>query len=147
MTDFGDFANIDVDRLLRGVDEQLAKSDELQRRLPMVVGRGEDADGMVVVEYAQEGIRTLDIHPKAMRLAAAELSEKVKEAVHAATTDLQREIEELMAELFGTAATPSRLMNDPEALLKPIRQAEANYDRAFENVMGELDRIRRDLDL
>ncbi|MGW3342915.1 YbaB/EbfC family nucleoid-associated protein [Nonomuraea rubra] len=147
MTDFGDFANIDVERLLRGVDEQLAKSDELQRRMPLLVGRGEDADGMVAVEYAQEGIRTLDIHPKAMRLAAVELSEKIKEAVGAATADLQRATEELMAELFGTAATPSRLMNDPQALLKPIKQAEANYDRAFENVMGELDRIRRDLDL
>ncbi|UBU14590.1 YbaB/EbfC family nucleoid-associated protein [Nonomuraea gerenzanensis] len=147
MTDFGDFANIDVERLLRGVDEQLAKSDELQRRMPLLVGRGEDADGMVVVEYAGEGIRTLDIHPKAMRLAAVELSEKIKEAVSAATADLQRATEELMAELFGTAVNPSRLINDPQALLAPIKQAEANYDRAFENVMGELDRIRRDLDL
>ncbi|MFG1703419.1 YbaB/EbfC family DNA-binding protein [Nonomuraea sp. M3C6] len=140
MTDFGDFGNIDMDKLLHGVDLQVAKAEELQKAMTRLVGRGEDEDGLVVAEYAQEGLRTVDIHPKGMRLSAEELSEKVKIAVSEATADLQRQVGELMAELFGEQGSP-------EAMLKRVNRAEASYDRAFEDVMGELDRIRRDLDL
>ncbi|NUR91623.1 MAG: YbaB/EbfC family DNA-binding protein [Nonomuraea sp.] len=147
MTDFGDFGNIDMDRLLRSVDDQFAKAEELQKAMADVVGRGEDDDHLVLVEYAQEGLRTLDLHPKAMRLSAAELSEKIKAAVQDAALDLQRQVNELMGEVFGEAANPMRLLDNPEKALRQVRQAEASYERAFDDVMGELDQIRRNLDL
>ncbi|MFI6918575.1 YbaB/EbfC family nucleoid-associated protein [Nonomuraea spiralis] len=147
VTDFGDFGNIDMDRLLHSVDEQLNKSDELQKGMTALVGRGEDEAHLVLVEYAQEGMRTLEIRPKAMRLSAAELSERIRAAFQEATADLQRQAEELMTELFGASGNPMRLMENPEQALRGVRQAEASYERAFEDVMGELDRIRRDLDL
>ncbi|SEM05505.1 YbaB/EbfC family nucleoid-associated protein [Nonomuraea pusilla] len=147
MTEFGDFANIDIDKLLRGTDEQFAKAEQLQQEMAKVVGRAEDPDGLVTVEYAQEGLRTLDLHPKAMRLGAAELAEKIKATIEAATADLQRGVNELMSEIYGEEHNPMRFLNDPEGALSQVRQAEATYERTFEDVMGELDRIRRRLDL
>ncbi|MEU1386283.1 MULTISPECIES: YbaB/EbfC family DNA-binding protein [unclassified Nonomuraea] len=147
MTDFGDFGNIDMDRLLSSMDEQLSKSEELQRAMSALVGRGEDEGHLVVVEYAQEGLRTLDIQPKAMRLSAAELSERIKDAVAAATADLRRQADELLTEMFGVSGNPMRMLENPDRALREVRKAEASYERAFEDVMGELDRIRRELDL
>ncbi|NUP00432.1 MAG: YbaB/EbfC family DNA-binding protein [Nonomuraea sp.] len=147
MTDFGDFGNIDMDRLLRGVDDQFTKAEELQKAMADVVGRAEDDDHLVLAEYAQEGLRTLDLHPKAMRLSAAELSEKIKAAVQDAALDLQRQVNELMAEVYGEESNPMRLMENPDRALRQVRQAEASYERAFDDVMGELDQIRRKLDL
>ncbi|MEV4110562.1 YbaB/EbfC family DNA-binding protein [Nonomuraea sp. NPDC049695] len=146
MTDFGDFGNIDMDRLLHSVDQQIAKAEELEKAMAKLVGRAEDEDHLVLVEYAQEGLRTLEIRPKGMRLGAAELSEKIKATVQDAVADLHRLSSELMAEMFG-AASPMRMVEDSAAMLKQVKRAEASYDRAFEDVMGELDRIRRDLDL
>jgi hypothetical protein len=147
VTDFGDFGDIDIDRLLRGVDEQSAKVEELQKAMLGLVGRGEDEDRLVLVEYAQEGLRTLDLRPKAMRLSAGELSEKIKAAVQDAMADLQRQVTGLMGEVYGEDGNPMRLLENPERALRQVRKAEASYERAFEDVMGDLDRIRRDLDL
>ncbi|MFI9589411.1 YbaB/EbfC family nucleoid-associated protein [Nonomuraea sp. NPDC052265] len=147
MTDFGDFGNIDMDRLLDNMDKQLSKSEELQKAMSALVGRGEDEGHLVLVEYGQEGLRTLDIQPKAMRLSAVELSERIKAAIEQATADLQRQADELLTQLFGEASNPMRMLENPERALRPVRKAEASYERAFEDVMGELDRIRRDLDL
>ncbi|MFD2355673.1 hypothetical protein ACFSTC_49975 [Nonomuraea ferruginea] len=36
-----------------------------------------------------------------------------------------------------------KLATDPSSALNDIKNAEAAYDRAFTDVMGELDRIRR----
>jgi DNA-binding protein YbaB len=147
VTDFGDFGNIDMDRLLSGVDEQFTKAEELQKAMTALVGRAEDEAGLVVVEYAQEGLRTLDLHPKAMRLSAGELSEKIKAAVQDAALDLQRQVNDLMAEVYGEESNPMRLLENPDRALRQVKQAEASYERAFEDVMGELDRIRRNMDL
>ncbi|MEV0233323.1 YbaB/EbfC family DNA-binding protein [Nonomuraea sp. NPDC050786] len=146
MTDFGDLGGIDMDRLLHSVDQQIARAEELEKAMAKLVGRAEDEDHLVLVEYAQEGLRTLEIRPKGMRLSAAELSEKIKAAVQDAVADLHRLSGELMAEMFG-AASPMRMIEDSTAMLKQVKRAEASYDRAFEDVMGEMDRIRRDLDL
>lgn len=147
VTDFGDFGNIDMDRLIDSMDQQLSKSEELQKAMSALVGRGEDEGHLVVVEYAHEGLRTLDIRPKAMRLSAVELSERIKAAIEEATADLQRQADELMTEMFGEAGNPLRMMENPDRALRHVRKAEASYERAFEDVMGELDRIRRELDL
>ncbi|MET9066863.1 YbaB/EbfC family nucleoid-associated protein [Streptosporangium sandarakinum] len=145
--EFGDFANIDVDKLLNGADGQFAKMEELQKSLATLVGHAQDDDGLVIVEYAAEGLRELQLHPKAMRLSSGELAERIKEVLHAATQDLQDQVNAAMAETFGEEDNPMRLVQDPDAALQQLKSAEAAYNRTFEDVMGELDRIRRRLDL
>lgn len=147
MQEFGDFANIDIDKLLKGADEQFARMEEVQKNMADLVGHAQDDDGLVTVEYAAEGIRELQLHPKAMRLGAGELAEKVKDVIAAATMDLQKQVNEVMAEAFGEEDNPMSYINDPEKAMNQIKDAEAAYNRTFDDVMGELDSIRRRMDL
>ncbi|MBT2224515.1 YbaB/EbfC family nucleoid-associated protein [Nonomuraea sp. NEAU-A123] len=147
MQEFGDFANIDIEKLLKGADEQFARIEELQKNMTDIVGRAQDDDGLVTIAYGSEGLRDLLLHPKAMRLSSGELSELIKEQLQAATADLQRQVTEAMGEAFGDEDNPMKYVDDPEAALHKIKEAESAYNRTFEDVMGELDRIRRRLDL
>ncbi|MER6943400.1 YbaB/EbfC family nucleoid-associated protein [Nonomuraea sp. NPDC000554] len=147
MQEFGDFANIDIDKLLKTADGQFAQMEELQKTMADLVGRAQDEDGLVVVEYSAEGLHELELHPKAMRLSSGELAEMIKEVVREAAADLQKQVSEAMGEVFGEEDNPMKFINDPEAALEQVRSAEASYNRTFEDVMGELDRIRRRLDL
>ncbi|MEW9546972.1 YbaB/EbfC family nucleoid-associated protein [Nonomuraea sp. NPDC050783] len=144
MQEFGDFAKIDIDKLLAGMDDQFNRLGEFQRAAGDVVGRAEEENGMVVVEYGQNGVRELELHPKAMRLGSAELADLIKATLAEAVADYQRRFAELMAGVFGESGNP---LADPEAALEEVKRAEAIHDRAFTDVMGELDRIRRRLEL
>ncbi|WP_271221872.1 YbaB/EbfC family nucleoid-associated protein [Streptosporangium carneum] len=121
--------------------------EELQKDLSTLVGRAQDEDGLVAVEYAAEGLRELDLHPKAMRLSSGELAERIKLVVHQAAEDLREQVEAAMGRAFGEENNPMKLLGDPEAVLGRVREAEVTYNRTFEDVMGELDRIRRRLEL
>ncbi|WP_326825244.1 YbaB/EbfC family nucleoid-associated protein [Streptosporangium sp. NBC_01756] len=144
---FGDFANIDIEKLLNGADSQFARMEELQETMGTLVGHAQDDGGLVTVEYAAEGIRELVLHPKALRLSASELAEKIKIVIAEATADLQKQVNEAMGEVFGEEDNPMKFVNDPDAAINQIKDAEAAYNRTFEDVMGELDRIRRRMDL
>lgn len=145
--DFGDFANIDVEKLLSGDSAHFRRMEELQRDVAGLVGRARDEDGLVAVEYAAEGLRQLDLHPKAMRLGSGELAEKIKLVVHEAARDLREQLEGAMDRAFGAENNPMKALGDAEAALGQVREAASAYDRTFDDVMGELDRIRRRLEL
>ncbi|MET9337146.1 MULTISPECIES: YbaB/EbfC family nucleoid-associated protein [unclassified Nonomuraea] len=147
MQDFGDFANLDIDKLLKTADEQFARVEEMQKTMGELVGRAQDEDGLVSAEYTSAGLTGLELHPKAMRLSSGELAEKVKAVVQDATADLQRQVNETMGEVFGEDENPMKFINNPDAALEQVKNAEAAYNRTFEDVMGELDKIRRRLDL
>ncbi|MEV0196948.1 YbaB/EbfC family nucleoid-associated protein [Nonomuraea sp. NPDC050691] len=147
MQEFGDFANIDIDKLLKGADEQFARIEELQKSMSTIVGRAQDDDGLVTVEYGSEGLRELQLHPKAMRLSSGELADLIKVVFRDAAADLQTQVSGAMSETFGEDDNPMKYVNNPDEALNKIKEAEAAYNRTFEDVMGELDRIRRRLDL
>ncbi|MEV0148073.1 MULTISPECIES: YbaB/EbfC family nucleoid-associated protein [unclassified Nonomuraea] len=147
MQEFGDFANIDIDKLLKGADEQFARIEELQKSMSTIVGRAQDDDGLVTVECGSEGLRELQLHPKAMRLSSGELADLIKVVLRDATADLQTQVSGAMSEAFGEDDNPMKYVENPEEALNKIKEAESAYNRTFEDVMGELDRIRRRLDL
>ncbi|SEU36847.1 hypothetical protein [Nonomuraea wenchangensis] len=144
MQEFGDFAKIDVDKLMKGIDDQLGRLGKFQESVGECVGRAEDENGFVKVEYGQDGVQLLELHPKAMRLSSGELAELIKATLAEATADFQRAFSDMMVDTLGQDVDLSR---NPEKLLEDVKQAEEIYDRAFTDVMGELDRIRRRLDL
>ncbi|WP_248961033.1 YbaB/EbfC family nucleoid-associated protein [Sphaerisporangium perillae] len=145
MTEFGDFGNIDIDKLLSGAQQQLAQVEELQRRTAELVGRAQDKDGLVTVEYTGQGLHELQLNPRAMRLASVDLAALIKTTVQEAVGDLARQTNELMEEMFGVEDNPMKLLSDPEAALAQVKQAEAAYNHTFEEVMSDLDQIRRRL--
>ncbi|MFC4584693.1 YbaB/EbfC family nucleoid-associated protein [Sphaerisporangium corydalis] len=146
MTEFGGFANMDVEKLLSDAQRQVSQLEELQRRTVGVVGEAQDKDGLVTVEYAADGLRDLRLNPRAMRLASADLADLIKTVAREAAQDLERKTGELMGEVFGEADNPMNLLRDPEAALAKIREAEGAYDRTFDQVMGDLEEIRRRLE-
>ncbi|MEV6031677.1 YbaB/EbfC family DNA-binding protein [Nonomuraea sp. NPDC052116] len=139
----GDFGGLDIDRILRNADQQMARAGELQRVLQDLTGRAQDEDGFVVAEFGSTGLKELLLHPKAMRLNSAELAERIKAVIAEASADLQRRISEQMGNVFGEEDNPMRFGHDPEGVMDLIRQAGAAYDRTHEDLMGELDRIRQ----
>ncbi|MFI6290910.1 YbaB/EbfC family nucleoid-associated protein [Nonomuraea sp. NPDC050790] len=137
MREFGEFADIDVDKLLKGADEQLARMAELQEKLDSCVGRAQDENGMVTVACSQGGVSELHLHPKALRMSSVELADLIKEVLNEAARDLQRQVNEGVSAEFG----------EIEDSAAQVKEAEAAYNRTFGDVMGELDRIRRRLEL
>ncbi|MEV4381447.1 YbaB/EbfC family nucleoid-associated protein [Streptosporangium sp. NPDC049644] len=146
MREFGDFANIDIDKLLSGAESQFAQMGRAQEDMAGVVGRAQDEDELVTVEYAVEGLRTLDIHPKAMRLSSSELAEKIKAVLQDASRDLQVRLSAAMGEMFGEEMNPMKFIANPDAAMGRFDSAQDAYRRTFDDVMGELDRIRRRLE-
>ncbi|MEU4571955.1 YbaB/EbfC family nucleoid-associated protein [Nonomuraea sp. ATR24] len=136
------FDSLDVDQVIRNADLQMGRVAELQQEMAKVVGRAEDEDGLVKVEIGGPGLQELHLHPKAMRLTSGELAERIKETIAAATADHRRQMTEAMEALFG-AENPLRFADDPEGALEQARQAEAVYNKTFEDVMGELARIHQ----
>ncbi|MEV0380012.1 YbaB/EbfC family nucleoid-associated protein [Nonomuraea sp. NPDC050643] len=137
-----DFGGLDFDKILKNADQQMARAGELQETLKGLVGRAEDEEGLVLVEYGQAGLQELRLHPKAMRLSSGELGERIKLLVQEAAADLRRQVDEQMEELFG-ADNPMRFSRDPEGALEQVRLAESAYNRTFEDLMGQMDRIRQ----
>ncbi|WP_067172435.1 hypothetical protein [Microtetraspora niveoalba] len=146
MTGFGDFANIDIDQLMRRGDQQIEQMRRFEQVMSDLVGRAQDEDRLVTVEYAGDGLRELELHPKAMRLSSGELAEKIKETIKAASEDMQRQVEEASEQVFGKEDNPMGLLKDPDAVMDKIKEAEGLYNQTFDDVMADLDRIRRRLE-
>ncbi|MEV0967298.1 hypothetical protein [Microtetraspora glauca] len=146
MTGFGDFANIDIEQFIQRGDREVAQMREFENALSSLVGRARDEDGLVSVEYTSVGLGELELHPKAMRLSSGELAEKIKATIKEAGEDLQRQVMEASEETFGKDGNPMKLLEDPGAISDGVAAMTQSYNRTFEDVMGELERIKRQLD-
>jgi hypothetical protein len=140
-----DLDGLDLDRILRNADAQMARSVELQKTLAELVGQAEDEDGLVSVEFGGTGLKDLRLHPKAMRLTSGELAARIKQVLEEAAADLRRKTAEAMEEAFGED-NPMRFAQDPDGVAEQARRAVAAYDRTYEDLMGQLDRLRARLD-
>ncbi|MEO3810480.1 YbaB/EbfC family nucleoid-associated protein [Sphaerisporangium sp. B11E5] len=132
--DFGDFAHIDAEKLLRGTQEQFARLEELQRRTGAVTGVARDENGLVRAEYTQDGLRDLRIDPRAMELSSGDLAELIKQVIAAAADDLRARAAALMSEVFGSPGTP------------PPSPPNEPPGRTDEEMTARLDTLRRRLD-
>ncbi|WP_043620955.1 YbaB/EbfC family nucleoid-associated protein [Nonomuraea candida] len=140
-----EFGALDFDRILRNADAQMARVGEVRASLVTMVGRAQDEDGLVTVEFGNGGLKDLTLHPKAMRLTSGELAERIKLVFDEAVADLQRQMSGIMEETFG-AENPLRFGADPEGAMEQVRETQAAYDRTYEDLMGQLDRIRQRLE-
>ncbi len=136
-----EFGAMDLNRVLKNADAQMARAGELQQVLAELVGTAADRDGLVQVEMGSAGLKNLHLHPKAMRLTSGELAERIQLVIAEASADLRRKVTEAMQELFGDD-NPMRYANDPDGPMAQVREAEAAYNRTFDDLMGELDQIR-----
>ncbi|OPG02772.1 YbaB/EbfC family nucleoid-associated protein [Microbispora sp. GKU 823] len=143
----GGFEDFDMERFRERADARMAAVERLQKTLSSLVGRARDEDGMVSVEFSSQGLSELELHPKAMRLSSGELADRIKDTMRAASDDLYRQMNRAMAEVLGEDGDQTRFLDDPEAVLAQVREAESAFDRTAEDVLGELDRISRRLSM
>lgn len=88
----------ELGRLLRGFWQDLAALEGLRDRIASVKGRGEAADGRVVVNVTQTGALVgLTIDPRAMRLGSDQLAAAIMEAAARAARDAEQEASDLVA--------------------------------------------------
>ncbi|MCO6011611.1 YbaB/EbfC family nucleoid-associated protein [Actinoallomurus purpureus] len=97
---------IDASQGMEGVrkklTEQAERFAEARTKLAEARGRGEAADGKVVVEVARGGaLQSLKIDPRAMRLGSEALAEAILEAAGKAGQDITDQTNELMKPAFG----------------------------------------------
>jgi DNA-binding protein YbaB len=145
---FGAFANIDVDKLLNGAQERISRVQEMQERLADLAGQAEAAEGRIKATYTMAGGLTgLEIDPRALRMGSKDLADTVRSTVQEAAQDLQRQIAEAMSDVFGEKDNPMNLVGDQNAAVAKAKEAQAAYDRTMQDVMGELDAVRKRLGL
>ncbi|MGI5161058.1 YbaB/EbfC family nucleoid-associated protein [Microbispora sp. CA-102843] len=141
------FDDFDMERFRERADARMAAVERLQVTLSSLVGRARDVDGLVSVEFSGQGLSELELHPKAMRLSSGELADRIKDTMRAASDDLYRQMNQAMAEVLGQEGDQARFLDDPEAVLAQVREAESAFDRTADDVLGELDRISRRLSM
>lgn len=144
MNGFGDFANIDVERLLREAQGQQARMQEMQERIAELTGQASDESGHVTATFtAAGGLTDLQIKPRALAQGSQELAVTIKQIIHEAGADLQNQIRALMREAFPDHETAM----DRDASMAKAEEAKAAFDRMMNDAMGELDKIRKNLGL
>lgn len=139
---FGDFANMNIDALLRDSQKRVARFEEAQKRAADVVGRATTADDHIAVECTASGVSRLDIDPRAKRMSVEEMSAAILQAIHDADADLKRQLSEILTDSFdGDLLNPT---GDPEAARAQVEEAQKAFDRMMTDTMGELNRMRKE---
>ena len=131
----------DFGPLLDGARERARRAEELRQRLPSLVGTGQSEDGLLTVRcQALEGVTEIVIDPRAMRLDARTLAERLVTVVNAARRDLDRQTRATAAEALGGSIDPGALP-DPEAIRERIQAAST----ALKDVSGDATALISDL--
>jgi DNA-binding protein YbaB len=148
MSEFGDLANLDIERLLRISEEYSAKVQEMQERSADLKGYAESKDRRIKVTCTVSGgVTDIDIDPRAMRMPAANFAETLKTLIHEANADLQSQLSDLMAEIYGADANPLAFEQNRKAAQEKVEAAASMFDRSLGEAMTELERISKQLGL
>jgi DNA-binding protein YbaB len=141
---FGDFANIDVDKVLREAQGQQARIQQMQERIAELVGRASDESGLVTATFtAAEGLADLEIKPRALAPGSQELAKTIKQVIQEASADLQAQMRAVMREVFPDHESAL----DKDAAIAKAQEAKDAFDRVMTDAMGELEQIRKRLGL
>lgn len=146
MTQFGDFANLNVDKLVNDARQRFARMSELQERMSAFEGHARSEDGRISATYtAAKGLTDLHLDPRALRMGSQELADTIVWVIGEAAADLQRQNTEAMSEVFGEDGNPMRYLTDRQAVEDRANEMRQSFDRTMNDVVGELDRVRKRL--
>ncbi|QKW39594.1 YbaB/EbfC family nucleoid-associated protein [Actinomadura sp. NAK00032] len=138
------FSESDLDAFAEQTAKEVQKATELRQRLSELVGRAESRDGRIRLGLSAEGaISELEIDPRAMRMASAELAETIIQVSQDALQDLQRQSRELTDDASVAPEDVAGIVRDPQALEGQMRQMQEGFQRALSDSMTLMDDIRR----
>ncbi|MFC7587823.1 YbaB/EbfC family nucleoid-associated protein [Nonomuraea antimicrobica] len=128
--------------MFREAQQHFVQAQELQQRISAAVGRAQARNRLVAVDFNGEGIVKLELDPRVMRMPSADLADLIVATSRDAARDFQRQVNGLMGAMFGENDDLAALISDPAAAMAELKNAERAYDHAFQEVLGELARIR-----
>ena len=121
--------------------DRMAQVRRFRERAADLVGRGEAADGRVVVEAsARSPLRHLHIDPRAMRLGSEELAAAITAAFTAAGEDLRARTREILDEVGLTAMADKP---DVEQLRTSVHEAQRELHDSVRTAAQRLDELAR----
>jgi DNA-binding protein YbaB len=148
MNEFGELANLDIDRLLRISEEYSEEVQDMQERSAELKGCAESKDHRIKITCTVSGgITDIAIDPRAVRMPAATFAETLKTLIHEANADLQSQLNELMTETYGADANPLAFKENQKAAQEKVEAAASMFDRTLEDAMAELSRISKQFGL
>lgn len=146
-TEFGDLGNLDPDAALKEARQWADRSAALQETMKGIEGHAQSKDGFVSVTFTpNEGLRDLELNPRAMRMPSQDLAETIKETIHQATNDMQQKMNAAMSDAFGKF-NPMDLISNPDLAPNQAKQMQESLNKSANDALAGLEEIRRKLGL
>jgi DNA-binding protein YbaB len=141
---FGDFANIDVEKVLRDAQGRQARIQEMQASMAELVGHATDETGLVSATFTPSGgLTELEIKPRALAQGSQDLAATVKQVIQDAGADLQQKMRAIMTEAFPDHESAL----DKDAAMAKAEEAQDAFNRVMTDGMAELEKIRKRMGL
>lgn len=136
----------DFNQLLSKARQRMAKAEEARERMAGLKGRAETPDGRIaVVSTAEDPLAELRIDPRAMRMASEDLAAAIRATARRARADLDRQAEEITAELYGDDENPMEMLRNQEEMKQRLSEMQGMFQKAGKDAQAMIDQIRQNL--
>lgn len=144
--DFSKFQLGDLDKLLAQSKQMVDSLGAAQDDLAETAGSGESKNGLVKATVGYDGrVRSVDVSPRAMRLASQELSEAIVAAIDAAHADLETKTTKIITEALGGPPPTAPSRDQIEAQFEAVRDGFSALMDEKENSISKALRAFKDL--
>ncbi|MGI5166774.1 YbaB/EbfC family nucleoid-associated protein [Spirillospora sp. CA-253888] len=144
---FGDLASLNPDEVIKELRSWSDNAAAVQEKLNDVTGTATSKDGYITVTFTpQDGLRDLEINPRAMRMASSDLAAAIKEAIREATRDMQQNLQNAMSASRGSEGI-QEMLKDPSKIAENAKKSQEMFDKTMKDALSGLEDLRRQLKL
>jgi DNA-binding protein YbaB len=139
MSEFKNTLGFDPDQLAKDADAFFAQLGGMYQASAAITARAESPDRRVAVEYSSsEGVRALDIDPRAMRSSAGELAGTILGLIREA----QRMVETQSQEQVTKFLEDNSLVKDRDAIGQQLRNATTAVQENLSNAAETMEKLQ-----
>ncbi|MGH3486924.1 MAG: YbaB/EbfC family nucleoid-associated protein [Actinopolymorphaceae bacterium] len=126
----------DVHDMMRSAAEKLDRLRGMRNEMADLRGEGEAADGKVRASVLPGGApQTLELDPRAMKMASEDLAEAILEAIRVATDDAATKAAGLLDSVFpGAGRGLATMATDQTAMEHEQEESEATVESVLESL-------------
>ncbi|GAA2760135.1 YbaB/EbfC family nucleoid-associated protein [Actinopolymorpha rutila] len=143
--DFNDLLR-DPEAIIAAQRENLQRAQEMERRIAEVSGSATSEDERITVTYTEEnGIESIQLDPRAMRMASEDFAAVLVQVANAARADMRDQMQRVVDETIGEEGQP-----DLAELATNAAQMEAAMNEFMRDTMtmesdlqNAIDRMKR----
>ncbi|WP_067795642.1 YbaB/EbfC family nucleoid-associated protein [Actinomadura formosensis] len=133
----------DLGALADSAQQFAANSEDLRRRIDELETEAESADGRVKARWTSAGLAGVDLDPRALRMAAADLGELITETVQDAQRKFERQAAELTTDSFGPNGDPMAAPPSAEEAAAFITDMHSTFEGTLQETTAIIDNMRR----